>query len=127
MNAQLQANFFKRQSQQFDPEMAWRLSLLEFVLNYYGIAFPQVNSGYRSPQDQLRLYNEYLDGTQRIKPASQSWHTVGRAVDINIPQNALPLAVSVWKYMGGRWGGDFSSPDPVHFDLPGPVAPPKIY
>jgi len=116
---------FNRQG--FDPEMSLRLALVKFVMEYYAFAFPAINSGYRSPQRQLELYNAYLDGTQTQKPARQSWHTVGRAVDMNVPTAILPLVVAIWKYLGGRWGGEFSDPDPVHFDLPGKIPPPSIY
>ncbi|MDR1220161.1 MAG: M15 family metallopeptidase [Treponema sp.] len=68
-----------------------------------------------------------------VPPSETSNHLVGHAVDINIvyngvlynssslrSYNALPHAIKNFitgcKRAGMRWGGDFSTPDPVHFD-----------
>lgn len=114
-------------NQQYDVEMALRMAVLKEVLLHYGYQWPAINSGYRSPDSQIALYNAYLDGRQALKPASQSWHVVGRAFDANFNEKTLPVAVAVWKLLGGRWGGEFSSKDPVHFDLPGSTPPPKLF
>jgi len=52
----------------------------------------------------------------------RSAHLVGRAVDLaflGVP--AAPLTWfqaggELWEAMGGRWGGRFQNPDPIHFD-----------
>ena len=62
------------------------------------------------------------------KPSNHSW---GTAVDINSLDNprrarGLPMVTNIppnirdfWKACGFRWGGDFSWPDPMHFEYMG--------
>jgi len=51
-----------------------------------------------------------------------SRHLVGRAIDLGFLGVSPPPLVwlepggLLWEAMGGRWGGRFSSPDPIHFD-----------
>ena len=69
-----------------------------------------------------------------VPPSATSNHLVGYAIDINIRYNGrlynssdlrnfnnLPQAIKNFingcKSSGMRWGGDFSTPDPVHFDV----------
>jgi hypothetical protein len=69
-----------------------------------------------------------------VPPSANSNHLVGYAVDINIRYNgrlynssdlgnfnSLPQAIKDFingcKSNGMRWGGDFSTRDPVHFDV----------
>lgn len=69
-----------------------------------------------------------------VPPSATSNHLVGYAVDINIRYNgrlynssdlgdfnSLPQAIKNFingcKSNGMRWGGDFSTKDPVHFDV----------
>ena len=64
-------------------------------------------------------------------PSNHSW---GTAVDINAPTNprrqrGLPMVsniprrvVDLWKGHGFRWGGEFSWPDPMHFEFMGTTA-----
>lgn len=61
-------------------------------------------------------------------PSNHSW---GTAIDINAPSNprrkrGLPMVTNIpraivnfWKGQGFRWGGDFSWPDPMHFEFMG--------
>lgn len=61
-------------------------------------------------------------------PSNHSW---GTAIDINAPANprrkrGLPMVtdlprsvVQLWRDHGFRWGGDFSWPDPMHFEFMG--------
>lgn len=62
-------------------------------------------------------------------PSNHSW---GTAVDINAPTNPrradrrfvsdMPRPmVDMWKAHGFRWGGQFSWPDPMHFEFMGSV------
>jgi len=53
----------------------------------------------------------------------KSNHAFGLAVDINALSNPVgtagdmpPEVVSQWKAEGGEWGGDWSRPDPMHFE-----------
>lgn len=62
-----------------------------------------------------------------------SWHTYGAAVDVN--PGELPFgkpapdghwihkAAEIAKGLGWSWGGDFSYPDPMHFQLVSPRGP----
>jgi len=78
--------------------------------------------------------------TRRIRPKKPekpgqittglSWHTYGAAVDLN--PGELPFgkpapdghwihrAAEIGKSLGWTWGGDFSYPDPMHFQLTSP-------
>ena len=60
-------------------------------------------------------------------------HSQGTAVDINAPANPrrsdrrfvsdMPAwMVNLWKAHGFRWGGNFSWPDPMHFEFMGTAA-----
>ncbi|MFM7088796.1 MAG: M15 family metallopeptidase [Candidatus Paceibacterota bacterium] len=53
-----------------------------------------------------------------------SYHTRGLAIDINVPSNSLGTfgklderLVTLFKAWGLRWGGDWVSIDPMHFEL----------
>ena len=54
--------------------------------------------------------------------ALSSRHLMGRAIDLGFlgispaPLTWLEPGGLLWESMGGRWGGRFSSPDPIHFD-----------
>ena len=55
--------------------------------------------------------------------STKSMHSFGIALDINALSNALgtdgdmPQAVvDAWEAEGGAWGGNFSRPDPMHFE-----------
>lgn len=65
------------------------------------------------------------------QPSNHSW---GTAIDINAPANprlarGKPMVTNIprkvidlWKGHGFRWGGDFSWPDPMHFEFMGTAA-----
>lgn len=61
---------------------------------------------------------------ERDPNRSVSLHTWGIAVDFNVPTN-MPgsrgdidrRVVAIFKKWGMRWGGDWSTPDPMHFEL----------
>lgn len=55
---------------------------------------------------------------------SISLHTWGIAIDLNVAENPQhthgsidPRVVALFKKWGFRWGGDWSDPDPMHFEL----------
>ena len=90
-----------------------------------GIHWPGlwIISGHRSKADQAR-----------INPSvSQSFHTYcpALAVDLRVGNIAASITENevwellgdIWKDMGGRWGGDFRTPDMNHFDY-GYMGPP---
>jgi hypothetical protein len=101
---------------------------------YHGATWaerPDIVSGYRSPERQRVLRQRWDRGDRTgivARPACRSWHTIGRAIDV---QNNRPQWLDVYGYymraLGARWGKDFNNPDPNHFDLPTPTQqPPNI-
>ncbi|HEX3828256.1 MAG TPA: M15 family metallopeptidase [Sporichthyaceae bacterium] len=59
-----------------------------------------------------------------------SHHAFGSAIDLNVATNPEgtaghqdPRLVAIFKAHGFAWGGDFLSPDPMHFELDPAVAP----
>ena len=70
-----------------------------------------------SPDDWSYNNRDIRGGT------SESLHSWGIAIDINALTNVLgtegdmPQAVvEAWEAEGGEWGGDWSRPDPMHFE-----------
>jgi hypothetical protein len=66
-------------------------------------------------------------GVETNEPSNHSW---GMAIDINSDVNPqkhplttnIPVGVrEVWTRFGFRWGGTFSTPDPMHFEYMGSV------
>lgn len=72
----------------------------------------------RSREAQARLYKRYLQGLSRFPaaPPGTSKHEVGRAFDVSASPEVLKLMGAAWKWLGGRWGGDFRKSDPIHFE-----------
>ncbi|HVM35866.1 MAG TPA: M15 family metallopeptidase [Actinomycetota bacterium] len=65
----------------------------------------------------------YHNRTIRGEPTAKSMHAYGLSVDVNALTNVLgttgdmPAAVvEQWEREGGVWGGDWSRPDPMHFE-----------
>lgn len=50
------------------------------------------------------------------RPALNSAHTRGEAFDVSAPGDVLAMMGAWAPYLGLRWGGTFTDPDPVHFD-----------
>ena len=60
-----------------------------------------------------------------------SHHAWGSAIDLNVSANPLggpshqdPRLVEVFRKWGFTWGGDWLTPDPMHFELQAPTAVP---
>ena len=89
-----------------------------YLINAYrGAGYPAIiTSGVRTLQRQQELI---LSGQTT---AQRSHHLTGRAIDIGFaginsaPWDWYAAGGALWESMGGRWGGRFSTPDPVHFD-----------
>lgn len=100
-------------------DAAWRAAVLAWWGEHYGYRAPRIISGYRSPARTRQLQAQWDRGDRRglvVRPASNSIHHSREAWDWErVPH--------LWVYgawapqLGVRWGGNFSNPDPVHFDL----------
>lgn len=75
--------------------------------------FPQlrITSVYRSPTEQLRLWNNRAHNPYPVAPPGSSYHEYRRAWDMVGPQEQLELAGQIWR----KWGGTWSPRDPIHF------------
>jgi len=72
-----------------------------------------VTSVYRSPSEQLRLWNTRHRNPYPVAPPGTSKHERRLAWDMVGPPELLRWAGAVWKSWGGRW---FES-DPIHFEV----------
>lgn len=86
---------------------------------HLGIRSPRIVSGLRSAAAQAALQARWDRGDRSgliVRPASNSSHTRGEAFDLERGPHLAQFGE--WApYVGLRWGGKFSTPDPVHFDL----------
>lgn len=77
-------------------------------------------SGKRSAATQRKLYLDWISGRSRYPAAAPgtSKHERGLAFDLGgLSPSQLRDIGGVWESWGGRWGGRFSSPDPIHFEV----------
>lgn len=97
----------------FSGLASWLRPYAESLLYYY----PQlrVTSVYRSPTDQLRLWNQRATNPYPVAPPGSSYHEYGRAFDLVGPEAVLEAAGRTWESWGGTWGGRFKKLDPIHF------------
>ncbi len=65
----------------------------------------------------------YQNRSIRGQATAKSNHAFGLAVDVNALTNVLGTegdipseVVEQWETEGGEWGGDWSRPDPMHFE-----------
>jgi hypothetical protein len=78
-----------------------------------------VTSGRRSQAQQ-----EALVPAAGLYKAVNSRHVLGRAFDLGfagyrwqeVPWEYWEFLGRIWESAGGRWGGRFRKPDPIHFD-----------
>lgn len=86
---------------------------------HYGIRTPQIVSGRRSGAAQAAMRARWDSGDRRglvVRPALDSAHTRGEAFDLQ-DTGGLRTLGELARFTGLRWGGNFTDPDPVHFDL----------
>ena len=65
----------------------------------------------------------YENRVIRGETAARSSHAFGLAIDVNALTNVLGTTgdmpaevVAQWEFEGGDWGGDWTRPDPMHFE-----------
>jgi D-alanyl-D-alanine carboxypeptidase len=106
---------------QLTPETERRMRMLLRYAERNGIPIEFVDYTYRTCKEQNSLYSAGITPARGCK----SWHTWGRAADIYIPgwqkcnaqcRASYAFLADYWKGMGGKWGGDFSYADLVHFE-----------
>lgn len=74
--------------------------------------------------EELRTWDGCFNIRKKRGTTSTSLHSWGIAVDVNAAWNPFGGKsnlshdfVNVWKKHGFDWGGDWSRPDPMHFQL----------
>lgn len=88
---------------------------------FYDLEPARIVSGYRSPARQQQLLREWQqqgrNGPNRLvtKPAVNSAHSSREAFDLERVPHLWAYGFFA-PYASGRWGGNFTNPDPVHFD-----------
>jgi len=105
---------------ELDEDFRLYAEILGGIAEFYGLK-PVLTSTRRSYRVQARLYRQYLAGERKYPaaPPGTSLHEKGLAFDMVVePMDALRALGTVWKAFGPgfRWGGDFGSNDPIHFE-----------
>lgn len=88
----------------------WLRPYAEYLLSFIG-PYVRVTSVYRSPTEQLRLWNNRHNNPYPVAPPGTSFHELGRAWDMVGPEEILNWAGAVWR----SWGGTWSPTDRIHF------------
>ena len=91
----------------------------QYLVNYVNSAgYPvRVTSVYRSYTEQLKLWNNRANNPYPVAPPGRSLHQQRRAFDVAAAPEVLAWMGAVWESWGGRWGGRFGHPDPIHFEV----------
>ena len=104
------------------PDLAIRHQVIVTIMLCMGYSSPRITSGFRSLQKQRNLIEQWDAGNKgglRGRPASYSWHTVGRAIDLAFAHAAER---DVYNMMAAAVGMRVE-PSPGHYDLPGEPQP----
>lgn len=91
----------------FTPAMVVQLQSAFSQLNALGIT-PQINSGFRTPEDQKNINS----GANPKAGLGHSWHQAGMAIDINA---SYPAIGRIMVANGFVWGAGFQPVDRPHF------------
>ena len=91
---------------------------------------PGIVRGFATAKRQRELFQLWLAGDPRVRfrPAPQSWHLVGRAIDVDTGSPAFDAFRVGWSVVTrglGRDGANFG--DLGHFDVPGSELPPPAF
>lgn len=78
-----------------------------------------LTSGRRDRARQAQLYAAWVAGKSKLPaaPPGRSMHELGLAFDIGGSAEGLQIAGQLAPFLGLRWGGNFTTPDPVHFEV----------
>jgi hypothetical protein len=100
--------------------LARRVRNLAAALSARGIEI-KITSGKRSTERQAALYANRASNPYPVARPGKSKHELGLAVDL-VPTGARSSSISAiigeaGEREGLRWGGRFSKPDAVHFEL----------
>jgi len=101
---------------EFAPTMALDVDEALSTLNNEGID-PQRNSGYRGTAAQAGIPP---GGNYPVASPGQSFHNVGLAIDIQLNPATMTGQDIIAAMLGAglSWGGQWSVPDNIHFQLP---------
>lgn len=108
--------------------LSFRALRLYLTLSYYGWTLagvqPQpITSGRRTAERQRQLLTRWEAGDPGIavKPAARSRHLTGDAFDLGSSSAEVLAFYGAILYrlgiLGARWGGNFRTPDRIHFDV----------
>lgn len=127
LNDRFVATYWREVGKNLAPEVAYPYAVLDaYLWAYTGRGAPQIISGYRSPAEQRALFWRWQAGDNSLttKPARQSWHMAGRAIDVRKNDANFETFAQWWKQWYGdavRDGRTFG--DAGHFDVPGDHLP----
>jgi hypothetical protein len=104
-----------------DAELARRVRNMAAALSARGIEI-KVTSGKRSAERQAALWANRANNPYPVARPGTSKHEQGLAVDL-VPtgirtSNASSIMGEEGERAGLQWGGRFTKPDPVHFEMP---------
>lgn len=99
-------------------ETAFAAATLLWWGDHYGLPLPEIVSGRRSRSQQERLWARFQRGEHPgpVARPGTSLHERGEAVDLGFTE--WRWVYGAWApLVGMKWGGEFSRPDPAHFQL----------
>ena len=105
-----------RYSWGLDERTALGLAMLTSWLDWLGIPYT-VTSGYRSPERQAELYAARASNPYPVAKPGTSRHEKRQAFDLDFPLDYWPFVEYLAPFAGLAWGGRFTRPDPIHFEL----------
>ena len=98
-------------------DTAKKYATLTWWGEHYGIKTPSIVSGRRSERQQAVMRARWDRGDRAglvARPAKDSKHTTGEAFDLTGGPELYRLG-QLAAHAGLLWGGNFTDPDPVHF------------
>lgn len=131
-NNRFTRTYWRLISETLSPDIAYGYAGIDaYLWASTGQGAPRIISGFRSLSRQRQLAERWFSGNRVglvAKPARRSWHTLGRALDLDRSDPNYNTFISWWKQWYGpalRVGETFG--DPGHADVPGPESPRAAY